>query len=93
MDEHLAPPRLDQLPTEMLSFTLSGAIARTVPRLGRLSFPGRKDILTPGFIANTSRGAIPHITPDVQSQHTEVGGVYIPVEDCKPAQQTMYIRF
>jgi queuine tRNA-ribosyltransferase subunit QTRTD1 len=74
--------RLDQLPTEMLSFTITSALARSTPRLGRLTFPGRKELLTPCFVANTSRGAIPHITPDVQAQHTNVGGVYMPVEDC-----------
>ncbi|KAF2665453.1 tRNA-guanine transglycosylase [Microthyrium microscopicum] len=73
--------RLSELPVEMLSFTILSAAARATPRIGRLSVPQRKAILTPGFVATTSRGIIPHIAPDVQAKHTHIPGVYLPIED------------
>ncbi|CZR56460.1 related to queuine-tRNA ribosyltransferase [Phialocephala subalpina] len=51
------------------------------PRLGRLSVPGRKDLETPNFFAITSRGAAPHMTPDVISSRTQFGGVHMALED------------
>ncbi|EKD19475.1 tRNA-guanine transglycosylase family protein [Drepanopeziza brunnea f. sp. 'multigermtubi' MB_m1] len=51
------------------------------PRLGRLSLPGREDLLTPGFFAVGSRGVVPHITPDVITSHTNFGGVHMALED------------
>lgn len=52
------------------------------PRLGRLSLPGRKDLLTPDFFAVGSRGVVPHITPDMISSSTQFGGVHMALEDC-----------
>jgi len=52
-------------------------------RLGRLSVQGRKDLDTPNFMAISSRGVIPHITPDMIAAHTQVGGVHMALEDCK----------
>jgi queuine tRNA-ribosyltransferase subunit QTRTD1 len=67
----------------MLSFTVIKAVSRcSSPRLGRLSLKSRKEILTPGFIATASRGVVPHLTSDVQSAHTSIGGLYMAVEDC-----------
>lgn len=84
MAQDEAHPRLQELPSEMLSFTLNAAFARaSAPRLGRLVAKGRKEILTPGYLAPTSRGAIVHITPDVQAKHTNVSGCYMALEDCK----------
>ncbi|PHH69431.1 hypothetical protein CDD82_7772 [Ophiocordyceps australis] len=51
------------------------------PRLGRVAFPGRRAIDTPSFIAVTSRGAVPHLTPDNLAQHTSVGAAYMALED------------
>ncbi|ESZ96237.1 tRNA-guanine transglycosylase family protein [Sclerotinia borealis F-4128] len=51
------------------------------PRLGRLSVEGRKDLETPDFIAITSRGVIPHMTPDVIAAHARVPGVHFALED------------
>jgi queuine tRNA-ribosyltransferase accessory subunit len=51
-------------------------------RLGRLSFQGRRDIDTPNFFAVTSRGVLPHLTPDIISAHTQIGGVHMALEDC-----------
>ncbi|KAK4138000.1 tRNA-guanine transglycosylase [Trichocladium antarcticum] len=50
-------------------------------RLGRLAFAGRRPIDTPNFIGITSRGAIPHITPDNVARHLNVGGAYMALED------------
>ncbi|KAI1827772.1 tRNA-guanine transglycosylase [Xylaria intraflava] len=50
-------------------------------RLGTLSLPTRRPIDTPNFIGLTARGAIPHVTPDNLSRRSDVGGVYIALED------------
>ncbi|KAI1632218.1 tRNA-guanine transglycosylase family protein [Biscogniauxia mediterranea] len=50
-------------------------------RLGRLSLPNRRPVDTPNYFGLTSRGAIPHMTPDNVSKHTEISGVYIAIED------------
>lgn len=51
-------------------------------RLGRLTVPGRKPIQTPNYTAVTSRGAVPHLTPDNVMKHTSFGSVYMSLEDC-----------
>ncbi|EUC30872.1 hypothetical protein COCCADRAFT_102737 [Bipolaris zeicola 26-R-13] len=73
--------KLDQLPAEMLEFTLLKAAGSLAPRLGRLSVPGRNKILTPGFIGSTSRGIIPHISQDNFQKKVGLEGVYVPLED------------
>jgi queuine tRNA-ribosyltransferase len=55
------------------------------PRLGRLALPGRQTIDTPHFLANTSRGIVPHITQDTFKRDTNLNGVYVALEDCKQA--------
>ncbi|KAG0646413.1 Queuine tRNA-ribosyltransferase domain-containing 1 [Hyphodiscus hymeniophilus] len=52
------------------------------PRLGRLRVHGRKGLETPDFIAVSSRGVVPHITPDVVA-NTPVGGFHMALEDCE----------
>lgn len=52
-------------------------------RLGRLKVPERHGIDTPNFLAITSRGTIPHVTPDVLSEHLDIKGVHLALEDCK----------
>lgn len=52
-------------------------------RAGRLALPKRKTIETPNFFGLTSRGAIPHMTPDVIAKHTELNGSYMALEDCE----------
>ncbi len=76
--------KLDQLPPEMLEFTLLKTTGSLAPRLGRLSVPKRRSILTPGFIGNTSRGVIPHISQDNFSKSLDLNGVYVALEDCRP---------
>lgn len=50
-------------------------------RLGTLSLPKRRSIDTPNFIGLTARGAIPHLTPDIVGKRSEIGGVYMGLED------------
>ncbi|KAL7625733.1 hypothetical protein AAE478_004956 [Parahypoxylon ruwenzoriense] len=52
-----------------------------VSRIGRITLPKRRPVDTPNFLALTSRGVIPHLTPDVISQYTELGGTYMALED------------
>lgn len=85
MSEETTAPKLDKLPPEMLEFTLLKTTGALAPRLGRLSVPGRKSILTPGFLGNTSRGVIPHISQDNFRKSTTLDGVYIALEDCGPS--------
>jgi queuine tRNA-ribosyltransferase accessory subunit len=54
-----------------------------VARLGKLAFPKRQVMETPNFFAVTSRGAVPHLTPDNIVKHTSIGGAYMALEDCK----------
>ena len=77
--------KLDQLPPEMLEFTLLKTSGARAPRLGRLTLPGRKSILTPGFLGNTSRGVIPHVSQDNFRKSVDLGGVYVAIEDCMPS--------
>lgn len=53
-------------------------------RLGRLAFPGRNPLQTPNFFGITSRGAVPHLTPDNVSRYDMFGGAYFALEDCEP---------
>jgi queuine tRNA-ribosyltransferase len=52
-------------------------------RLGRLAFAGRLPIDTPNFIGVTSRGALPHLTPDNVDKHLQVSGTFMALEDCE----------
>ncbi|KAL5117494.1 hypothetical protein ACEQ8H_004659 [Pleosporales sp. CAS-2024a] len=81
MAEAATAKTLGQLPPEMVEFTLLKTAGALTPRLGRLSLAGRKTILTPAFIGNTSRGVIPHISQDNFRKSVDVGGVYVPLED------------
>jgi queuine tRNA-ribosyltransferase accessory subunit len=74
---------LNDLPPEMLDFTILKSSAALAPRLGRVCKAGRKAILTPGLLGNTSRGAIPHISQDNFRKCTALNGVYVALEDCE----------
>ncbi|KAI0198452.1 tRNA-guanine transglycosylase [Astrocystis sublimbata] len=64
---------------------LRGAVGDAVgPRVGTLSLPGRRPIDTPGFIGITARGVVPHVTPDNVTNKSDLGGVYIALEDFPP---------
>lgn len=53
------------------------------PRVGRLSIQGRHPFETPNFFAISSRGVIPHVTPDFISAHIRIGGIHMALEDCE----------
>ncbi|PHH89442.1 hypothetical protein CDD83_6047 [Cordyceps sp. RAO-2017] len=59
----------------------SAATDGRTARLGRLTFAGRRAIQTPNYTAVTSRGAVPHLTPDNLGKFTTVGAVYMALED------------
>lgn len=52
-------------------------------RLGRLTLPQRQTVETPNFFAVTSRGAVPHLTPDTIARYESFPGVYMAMEDCE----------
>jgi hypothetical protein len=59
------------------------------PRLGRLTIHGRNQLDTPNFLAITSRGVVPHMTPDVVAASTDIiGGVHMALEDCKSTSRS-----
>jgi queuine tRNA-ribosyltransferase len=82
MSVSAAENKLGQLPPEMIEFTLLKTTGALAPRLGRISLAGRKSILTPAFIGNTSRGIIPHVSQDNFRTSVALNGVYVPLEDC-----------
>jgi len=51
-------------------------------RLGRLTLPQRPAVDTPNFFAITSRGVVPHLTPDTIANYASFPGVYVAMEDC-----------
>lgn len=73
------------LESEAMRFELLKAVAKdgAAARLGRLAAAGRTPIDTPNFIAMTSRGTLPHITPENVSRHLQVTGTYMALEDCE----------
>lgn len=75
-----------QLPEEeMFRIVRSTGTAATITaaRLGRLALPGRRTVETPHYLANTSRGVVPHITQDTFVRDTDINGVYVALEDCE----------
>ena len=53
------------------------------PRIGRLSFQGRRPIDTPHYVAVTSRGAVSHLSQDMARDNTSICAFYTAVEDCE----------
>jgi hypothetical protein len=79
MNDDSDPP--DQTP--MLKFAVRQTSAsECAARLGHLALGGRNPISTPHFIVPTSRGSIPHLSPDNLQKHTDISAVYVPLEDC-----------
>ncbi|CAI6100384.1 unnamed protein product [Clonostachys chloroleuca] len=61
---------------------LSAAVGDgTSARLGQLALPGRKLVETPNFTSVASRGAVPHLTPDNVTRHTDLSSTYMALED------------
>ncbi|KAL2119491.1 hypothetical protein VTJ04DRAFT_6452 [Mycothermus thermophilus] len=74
--------RGDSSSASMRFEVLKGALKDgAAARLGRLAFAGRLPIETPNFIGVTSRGAVPHITPDNLEKHLKATGAYMALED------------
>ncbi|KAJ1329774.1 queuine tRNA-ribosyltransferase accessory subunit [Microdochium nivale] len=74
------------LPTMLFDVlkTVTADHGAAAARLGRLAFPRQRQRLpidTPNFIAITSRGSVPHMTPDVVTRHTQLRGAYMALED------------
>jgi queuine tRNA-ribosyltransferase len=72
-------PEPEAMRFEVLKTALKDGAAA---RLGRLAFEGRLPIDTPNYIGVTSRGAVPHLTPDNVSKHLQTTGAYTALEDC-----------
>ncbi|KAK0752253.1 tRNA-guanine(15) transglycosylase-like protein [Schizothecium vesticola] len=72
----------DDTPTMKFEVLKAAITDGSALRLGRLAFSGRRTIDTPNYFAVTSRGAIPHITPDNVNNHLHTSGVYMALEDC-----------
>lgn len=58
-------------------------------RLGELALKGRDVIETPNFLAVTSRGVMPHISPDAIPSQATFPGVFTAIEDCSCAHSSM----
>ena len=67
--------------SEGMSFSVVKNAVEGAARVGRLVIPKRQSLDTPNFFGMTSRGAVPHITPDNLARHTQLAGVYMPRED------------
>lgn len=70
-----------------VAFEIQSQEGEGKPRLGLLNVKGRRTLETPGYLAVSSRGVVPHISPDVLASQTDIGGVHLALEDCK------HIRF
>lgn len=70
---------------EGMRFDILKAVAGdgTAARLGRLALPRREAVDTPNFFATTSRGVVPHLTPDTIAKYGSFPGVYMAMEDCE----------
>ncbi|KAF4978020.1 hypothetical protein FZEAL_5545 [Fusarium zealandicum] len=76
------PQDSSQEPTLTMFELLKPAVADVgVARLGRLAFASRRVMETPNYVAVTSRGAIPHLTPDNVAKHTSFDAAYLAIED------------
>ncbi|KAL9616737.1 MAG: hypothetical protein Q9160_008425 [Pyrenula sp. 1 TL-2023] len=66
----------------MLSFVVTHNKSPTLgPRLGDLRVASRCRIQTPHYVATTSRGVVPHVTPDLVCKHSKISSVYVALED------------
>lgn len=76
------------MPSEIarkLAFEVLGHVDPSIirARLGKLSIAERIDVETPNFLAVSSRGVIPHMTPDVIAATSKIGGIHMALEDCE----------
>jgi len=61
----------------------SNARSNTSARLGHFHHSDRAPIPSPHYVAISSRGAVPHLSQDVMTKHTDLKGVYLALEDCQ----------
>jgi len=67
---------------DVLKFELLKTSAEQLaPRLGNLLTRSGGTINTPHYIANTSRGLVPHLSQDMLIKNTQLQGVYLAIED------------
>lgn len=74
---------VDRLPGEMIAFVVESGRNVAGARLGRLAHKLRPSIATPHYAAVTSRGVIPHVSPDNVERHTRISAAYFGLEDCE----------
>ncbi|KAK6004543.1 hypothetical protein QM012_008405 [Aureobasidium pullulans] len=67
--------------SEGTMFKVTTASTSSAVRAGLLSLPNRQAIETPHYLALASRGAVPHLTQDNVTKHTNLCGAYMAVED------------
>lgn len=72
----------------LLAPVVKDAASRSGPRLGRLSI-NKVTLETPTFVAPASRGAVPHLSHDNLRDHTNIKGIYVALEDCKPLKSSL----
>ncbi|KAF7559050.1 hypothetical protein G7046_g5108 [Stylonectria norvegica] len=78
----VTPKLSPENPDHTMFKILRSAVAEAgVVRLGRLEIANRRVINTPNYIAVTSRGTIPHLTPDNMIKHTSFDAAYMAIED------------
>ncbi|KAK4462901.1 Queuine tRNA-ribosyltransferase-like protein [Cladorrhinum samala] len=75
---------------EVLKNLAKDAATTASSRLGHLSLPGRRPLETPNYIGVTSRGCLPHLTPDNVTKHLQTSAAYMSLEDFieKPQQNS-----
>ncbi|KAI1006796.1 hypothetical protein K3495_g1418 [Podosphaera aphanis] len=63
-------------------------------RIGRISLlnHGKKPIETPNYFSLTSRGVLPHITPDLIASQTQIPGVHLALEDLITFPETLSLH-
>ena len=74
------------LPNQPVRFTIdrTSTFLDSQARLGTVTLSGHPPVPTPHYLAPTSRGSVPHLTPDMMLDHTAIRGVYAGFEDCEP---------
>lgn len=73
---------------DTMSFTiLKSSNGDLRARLGRLACQKRRVIETPHYVGIASRGVIPHLSQDTMAKKTNLQGIYVALEDCKPLSQ------
>lgn len=82
---------LEENDAEGMRFDILKAAAGdgAVARLGRLALPRRQAVDTPNYFAVTSRGTVPHLTPDMISRYGSFSGAYMAIEDCESIISTV----